>query len=82
MVLLVNNHFLPISPSNLTEFYSQYSKLLEGAKELAEKKPLRLEPAGILYVRQKQWAATHPGDQLDDGQVGAGGGGHESKSAK
>jgi len=74
MVLLVNNRFLPISPTNLTEFYSQYSNLLEGAKELAEKKPLRLEPAGILYVRQKQWAATHPGDQLDDGQevVGCG----------
>eukprot|EP00092_Neocalanus_flemingeri_P011073 GFUD01011921.1.p1 GENE.GFUD01011921.1~~GFUD01011921.1.p1 ORF type:complete len:128 (-),score=27.42 GFUD01011921.1:62-445(-) len=74
MVLLVNNRFLPISPSNLSEFYTQFPRFLEGAKELAKKKPLRLDPAGILYIRQKQWAATHPGDRLDDGQevVGCG----------
>ena len=75
MVLLINNRFLPISPSNLAEFYTQHPRLLEEAKELVAKKPIRLEPSGILYVRQKQWAATHPGDRLDDGQVGAGGGG-------
>jgi len=74
MVLLLNNRFLHISPTNLAEFYSEHPRLLEGAKELSAKKPLRLEPAGILYVRQKQWAATHPGDTLDDGQevVGCG----------
>lgn len=74
MVLLVKNRFLPISPSNLAEFYTQHPRLLEEAKELAAKKPIRLEPTGILYVRQKQWAATHPGDRLDDGQevVGCG----------
>lgn len=68
MVLLVRNRFLPISPTNLSDFYTQYPHLLEGAKELAEKKPLRLDPSGILYVRQKQWAATYPGDRLEDGQ--------------
>ena len=29
---------------------------------------LRLEPDGVLYVRQKQWAVTYPGDTLDNGQ--------------
>jgi len=74
MVLLCNNRFLHVSPTNLSDFYTQHPKLLQGAKELAAKKPLRLEPTGILYVRQKQWAATHPGDRLDDGQevVGCG----------
>ena len=69
MVLLVKNRFLPVSPTNLSDFYSQNPKLLTEAKDLAAKKPLSLDPSGILYVRQKQWAATHPGDKLDDGQV-------------
>jgi len=82
MVLLVNNRFLPVSPTNLAEFYNQNPRILQGAKDLAEKKPLRLEPTGILYVRQKQWAATHPGDQLDDGQVGARGDCYDSQLAE
>ena len=27
----------------------------------------RMEPQGVLYVRQKQWAVTYPGDRLDNG---------------
>ena len=27
------------------------------------------ETRGVLYVRQKQWAATRPGERLEDGQV-------------
>jgi hypothetical protein len=26
-----------------------------------------MEPTGVLYVRQKQWAVTFPGDRLDNG---------------
>ena len=29
----------------------------------------RIEPKGVLYVRQKQWAVTFPGDRLDNGQM-------------
>ena len=28
----------------------------------------RVEPRGVLYVRQKQWGVTHKGDTLEDGQ--------------
>ena len=28
----------------------------------------RIEPRGVLYVRQKQWGVTHKGDTLEDGQ--------------
>ena len=37
---------------------------------MASKTPIRVDTGGVLYVRQKQWAATHPGDLLDNGQVG------------
>ena len=39
MVLLVNNTILAVSPTNLAEFYSQYPRLLVGAKEMAGKAP-------------------------------------------
>ena len=68
MVLLVNNTILAVSPTNLAEFYSQYPRLLVGAKEMAGKAPLKVEPGGVLYVRQKQWAACHPGERLDSGE--------------
>ena len=68
MVLLVNNRFLPVSPTNLAEFYSQYPKLLAAAKEIAGKVPLKVSPSGVLYVRQKQWAACMPGESLDNGE--------------
>jgi len=35
---------------------------------MASKTPIRVDTGGVLYVRQKQWAATHPGDLLDNGQ--------------
>ena len=70
MVLLVKNRFLPVSPTNLAEFYSQYPHLLAGAEHLAAKVPVKVDTTGILYVRQKQWAATTPGEALDNGQVG------------
>ena len=28
----------------------------------------RVDPRGVLYVRQKQWGVTHRGDTLEDGQ--------------
>ena len=28
-----------------------------------------MEPDGVLYVRQRQWAVTYPKDRLQDGQV-------------
>ena len=39
-----------------------------GRRLLAAKVPLKVETTGILYVRQKQWAASQPGDTLDNGQ--------------
>ena len=68
MVLLVKKRFLEVSPTNLAEFYSQYPHLLAGAEELAAKKAMKADPAGVLYVRQKQWAASHPGESLDNGE--------------
>ena len=68
MVLLVNKRFLPVCPTNLADFYTQYPHLLVGAENLAAKVPVKVETTGILYVRQKQWAASKPGDTLDNGQ--------------
>ena len=68
MVLLVKNRFLPVSPTNLAEFYSQHPHLLAGAEQLAARVPVKVETNGILYVRQKQWAASHPGDSLENGE--------------
>ena len=36
---------------------------------MSSKKPIKIDTTGILYVRQKQWAAIKPGELLDNGQV-------------
>ena len=70
MVLLVKNVQLESAPNDLTEFYAKYPHLLQEAKRMSSKIPIKVDTSGVLYVRQKQWAATHPGDLLDNGQVG------------
>ena len=69
MVLLVNNTPLSSAPDDLAKFYSTYPHLLQEAKRMASKIPIKVDTRGVLYVRQKQWAATHPGELLDNGQV-------------
>ena len=69
MVLLVKNTQLSSAPDDLAKFYSTYPHLLQEAKRIASKIPIKVDTRGVLYVRQKQWAATHPGELLDDGQV-------------
>ena len=69
MVLLVHNAELPAAPCDLGEFYTQFPELLREARMMAARAPVRADTAGVLYVRQKQWAATHPGESLDNGQV-------------
>ena len=66
----MDNTELGAAPSDLMEFYSQFPALLGEARRLAARAPVRVETAGVLYVRQKQWAASYPGEALDDGQVG------------
>ena len=66
MVLMINHRMLGQAPSSLTELYSQHPFLLRDAEALAKKKPKRVEPKGVLYVRQKQWGVTHRGDTLED----------------
>ena len=68
MVLLVSGSQLAAAPVSPAELYQLEPELLVGAEQLAAKRPLQLDPAGLLYVRQKQWAATHPGDRLLDGE--------------
>ena len=70
MVLLVDNTELPGAPGDLAEFYSQFQALLQEARRMAARAPIKVDTAGVLYVRQKQWAATQPGEALDNGQVG------------
>ena len=70
MVLLVDNKELPAVPGDLAEFYSQHPMLLREAKRLAARVPIKVDTTGVLYVRQKQWAATQPGEGLDNSQVG------------
>ena len=69
MVLLVNNQMLDAAPDCLHDFYTRYPHLLHDAQVMAAKKPAKVDTTGILYVRQKQWAATQPGELLDNGQV-------------
>ena len=69
MVLLVKNTLLSSAPDDLAKFYCTYPHLLLEAKRIASKIPIKVDTRGVLYVRQKQWAATHPGELLDDGQV-------------
>jgi len=68
MVLLVGDHQYDTAPSSLQEVYNKFPHLLEFANNLAAKKPIRLEPEGVLYVRQKQFCVTFPDDRLDNGQ--------------
>ena len=70
MVLMVDNTELPSAPGDLAEFYTQFPALLREARRLAARAPVKVDTAGVLYVRQKQWAATQPGEALDNGQVG------------
>ena len=70
MVLMVDNTELPCAPGDLAEFYTQFPELLREARRLAARAPIKVDTAGVLYVRQKQWAATTPGEALDNGQVG------------
>ena len=70
MVLLVDNTELTSPPGDLAEFYSQFPVLFREARRLAARAPVKVDTAGVLYVRQKQWAATTPGEALDNGQVG------------
>ena len=70
MVLMVDNTELPSPPGDLAEFYTQFPALLREARRLAARAPVKVDTAGVLYVRQKQWAATTPGEALDNGQVG------------
>merc|ERR1719244_872300 len=67
MVLLVQGRFLQTSPASPKELHDQFPHLLRGAQELAAKPAKRIEPQGVLYVRQKQWGVTHRGDTLEDG---------------
>ena len=69
MVLLVNNQLLEKAPEDLHGFYSRCPHLHAEAKQMAAKKPIKVDTTGILYVRQKQWAAMQPGELLDNGQV-------------
>ena len=70
MVLLVDNTELPGAPEDLAQLYSQFPALLQEARRMAARAPIKVDTAGVLYVRQKQWAATQPGEALDNGQVG------------
>lgn len=70
MVLLVDNTELASAPEDLAVFYSQFPALLQEARRMAARAPIKVDTAGVLYVRQKQWAATQPGEALDNGQVG------------
>jgi len=68
MVLLVGEEELTEPPLSPQQLFDQVKGMRDSALKLANKYPKRIEPKGVLYVRQKQWAVTFPGDRLDNGQ--------------
>ncbi|XP_051877116.1 protein N-terminal asparagine amidohydrolase [Pristis pectinata] len=61
MPLLVNDQ--PVSlPSSTEEFIKRYPKLKEGAETLKLKPALKVGPKGLLYIQQREFAATTPQD--------------------
>ncbi|KAL7825911.1 hypothetical protein SRHO_G00336490 [Serrasalmus rhombeus] len=48
--------------SSTTELFSRYSHLEENAKEFRSKSPVTVDPKCLLYVQQREFAATTPGD--------------------
>ncbi|XP_041061965.1 protein N-terminal asparagine amidohydrolase isoform X1 [Carcharodon carcharias] len=49
-------------PSSSRDFIDRYSQLKEGAKSLKSKPVRRIGPKGLLYVQQREFAATTPQD--------------------
>ncbi|XP_072124938.1 protein N-terminal asparagine amidohydrolase isoform X1 [Mobula birostris] len=61
MPLLLNDQ--PISlPSSTREFIERYSKLKEGAETLKSKPAVKVDSKGLLYIQQREFAATTPQD--------------------
>ncbi|XP_055507834.1 protein N-terminal asparagine amidohydrolase [Leucoraja erinacea] len=61
MPLLVYNR--PVSlPSSTGEFIERYSRLKEGAETLKSKPAIKVDPPGLLYIQQREFAATVPQD--------------------
>ncbi|XP_040581870.1 protein N-terminal asparagine amidohydrolase [Lepeophtheirus salmonis] len=68
MVLLLDgiplsNHHETIS---LNEIYSHSPRLRESARRLTSRPPITVQPQGVIYVRQKGFSISFPGELLSD----------------
>ncbi|XP_038676638.1 protein N-terminal asparagine amidohydrolase [Scyliorhinus canicula] len=61
MPLLINDQRIQL-PSSTADFTDRYSQLEEGAKRLKSKPVQKIDPKGLLYVQQRELAATTPQD--------------------
>jgi len=68
MVLLVGGEPLAGPPDHPNQLFDQFPGLLEAARQFADKPAKKVEPQGVMYVRQKQWGVTYPGHCLDNGE--------------
>jgi hypothetical protein len=62
MPLLINGVPIEDAPRDLHAFYSQYPHFKESAAALCSLKPQVVGPLGLLYIFQREFAATHPHD--------------------
>ncbi|XP_020391199.2 protein N-terminal asparagine amidohydrolase isoform X1 [Rhincodon typus] len=61
MPLLVSNRPIQL-PSSTGDFIERYSHLKEAAKSLQSKPVCKIDPKGLLYVHQREFATTTPRD--------------------
>ncbi|XP_067912336.1 protein N-terminal asparagine amidohydrolase [Heterodontus francisci] len=61
MPLFIDNHPICL-PSSTADFIERYSQLKEGAKSLKSKPVHKIDSKGLLYVQQREFAATTPQD--------------------
>ncbi|XP_078097017.1 protein N-terminal asparagine amidohydrolase [Mustelus asterias] len=61
MPLLIDNHNIQL-PSSTRDFTERYSQLKEGANALKSKPVCTIDPKGLLYVLQREFATTTPKD--------------------
>ena len=62
MVVLVNGVALEEPPRDIPAFFRQYTHFKEQAANLCSNKTEVIGPVGLLYVFQREFAATHPHD--------------------
>ncbi|XP_056136303.1 protein N-terminal asparagine amidohydrolase isoform X2 [Lampris incognitus] len=61
MPLLIQNRGIEC-PGSTSEFFDRYPRLQENARAFCSKPPVHVDPKCLLYIQQREFAATTPAD--------------------